>query len=101
MRCVLGETVFAGQTGQGNPCGSRSSSAEAARGACACDLPQPTRLVTAEEGRANQNDDSWSKRMSTSQRRRTDNLITVPTVDQIVNVTDSDIARSAFELYEQ
>src|SRR5438552_1045660 len=34
-------------------------------------------------------------------QRRTDNLITMPTVEQVVGVTDSDIARRAYELYEQ
>ena len=39
--------------------------------------------------------------MAKTERRRTDNLITMPTIEPIVGITDSDIARRAYELYEQ
>ena len=39
--------------------------------------------------------------MPQSQRKRSDNLVTMATGNQLVSVADSDIARRAYELFEQ
>lgn len=39
--------------------------------------------------------------MPKSQRSRSDNLVTMPTGNQLVSVADSDIARRAYELYQE
>jgi hypothetical protein len=43
----------------------------------------------------------WRTAMAKSQRRRTDNLVTMPSGNQLVGTTDDDIARRAYELYEE
>jgi hypothetical protein len=37
--------------------------------------------------------------MAKPQKRRTTNLLTLPTADQLIGTADSDIARRAYELY--
>jgi Protein of unknown function (DUF2934) len=39
--------------------------------------------------------------MAKSQRRQTDNLVTMSSVNPLASVSDSDIARRAYQLYEE
>jgi hypothetical protein len=39
--------------------------------------------------------------MAKSQKRQTDNLVTMPSANQLAGLIDSDVARRAYELYEQ
>jgi len=68
-------------------------------------VPRPTRQWEARQRvrqtHAGQAQIDWRTTMAKSHRRQTDNLVTMSSVNPLASVSESDIARRAYELYEE